>query len=62
MVAEAHELVEEGLLSKAHFKALTLGTIAEIHSQMNPGFFKNAVVESEVRRLMRSRNARRKAP
>ena len=61
VVAEAYELVEEGLLSKADFKAFTFGNIAELHSQMNPDFFKNTVVESQVKQHMRSRNGRRKA-
>lgn len=61
VVAEAYELVEDGLLSKADFKAFTFGNIAELHSQMNPDFFKNTVVEREVRRHMRARNGHRKA-
>ena len=61
VVAEAYELVEEGLLSRADFKAFTFGNIAELHSQMNPDFFKDTVVESQVKRHMRPRNGRRRA-
>lgn len=48
VLAEAYELVEDGLLSDADFRDFTCGHVAELHAGMNPRFFAGTVVEKEV--------------
>lgn len=48
VLGQAHGLVEEGLLDDNDFRAFTFGNVAELHSGMNPEFFKGTVVEDAV--------------
>jgi predicted TIM-barrel fold metal-dependent hydrolase len=51
-VAEAHELVDKGLMSDDDFRSFMFRNVAELHIQMNPGFFKGTVVEGAVQKLV----------
>ena len=50
-VREAHELVEEGVISEDEFRELTFVNPARLHTGMNPRFFDGTVVEEHVGRL-----------
>jgi len=45
---EAHELVEEGLITEANFRALTFSNVVRLYRGMNPSFFAGTVVETEA--------------
>ncbi|MDC0033857.1 amidohydrolase family protein [Alphaproteobacteria bacterium] len=51
-VAEAHDLVDAGLMTDDDFRAFIFKNVAELHVQMNPNFFKGTVVESAVQNLV----------
>ena len=51
-VAEAHELVESGLMSDDDFRSFIFKNVAELHVQMNPDFFKGTAVEHAVQKLV----------
>jgi hypothetical protein len=51
-VAEAHELVDKGLMSDDDFRSFEFRNTAELHAQMNPDFFKGTAVEDAVRKLV----------
>jgi len=48
VVAEAWELVEDGLLSAEDFRAFSFENVVRLHTQMNPRFFEGTVVEDAV--------------
>ena len=52
VLAEAHELVEDGHLTMADFKDFTFGNAVKLHAEMNPDFFKGTVVESATAAYM----------
>ena len=49
VIAEAHELVDRGLLTPDDFRAFTFSNAASLHAGMNPHFFSGTVVEDAVR-------------
>ncbi len=49
VVAEAWELVDDGLLTADDFRAFTFENVTRLHTQMNPGFFDGTVVEDAVK-------------
>jgi len=51
-VAEAHELVEDGLMTDDDFRSFIFRNVAELHVQMNPDFFKGTAVEGAVQNLV----------
>ncbi len=48
VIAEAHELVDMGLLTPDDFRAFTFTNVAGLHRGMNPDFFKGTAVEDAV--------------
>jgi len=54
VLVEAWELVEDGLMTQKDFHDFTFANTAELHTQMNPDFFKGTVVEKDVDRLIAS--------
>ena len=51
-VAEAHDLVDRGLMSDDDFRSFIFKNVAELHTQMNPDFFTGTAVEGAVRKLV----------
>ena len=51
-VAEAHELVENGLMTDDDFRSFIFKNVSELHVQMNPDFFEGTSVESAVQKLI----------
>jgi hypothetical protein len=45
-VAEAHELVERGLIGEREFRELTFLNPVRLHASMNPRFFDGTSVEA----------------
>jgi len=54
VLVEAWELVEDGLMSEEDFRDFTFANTAELHTQMNPNFFKGTAVEEDVDKLIAS--------
>ena len=50
-VADAHELVEDELLSEEDFRNFTFANVARLYTSMNPDFFKGTAVEEAVKKL-----------
>ncbi|MFB0987294.1 MAG: hypothetical protein QMB94_13435 [Phycisphaerales bacterium] len=50
---EAFELVEEGRLDDAEFRAFTFENVARFYTDTNPNFFKGTAVEADVDALLR---------
>ena len=48
VMVEAYEMVEEGYMTTDDFRDFTFGNVVEMHTGMNPDFFKGTVVEDEV--------------
>ena len=61
VLSEAHELVEDGHLTREDFKDFTFGNAVRLHAEMNPAFFKGSVVETAVSEYMKGPGARRDA-
>ena len=45
ILREAHELVDDGLISPEEFRAFGADNCIRLHGQMNPRFFAGTVVE-----------------
>ena len=59
VLEEAHELVDDGHLDAAQFRAFTFANVVALHGGMNPDFFKGTVVEKEAaQELARNKPAR----
>ena len=54
VLAEAYEMVEDGLLSEMDFRDFVFVNPVSLHAGMNSNFFKGTVVESEVDALLAS--------
>lgn len=54
VVSEAWELVENGLITTDDFRDFVFTNTVELHTQMNPNFFKGTAVEKAVDALMAS--------
>jgi hypothetical protein len=52
VLEEAHELVDDGLITQAQFRDFTFVNPALLHARMNPDFFKGTVVEDAVAKLL----------
>ena len=52
-LAEAHELVERGLISDGDFRDFTFTNMVKLHGAMNPDFFKGTAVEREAEKVLR---------
>ena len=53
-VEEAYELVEDGLFTEEDFRDFVFKNVAEMHTQMNPNFFKGTSVENAVSKLIKT--------
>ena len=51
-LAEAYELVEKGLITKADFKDFTFANIVRLQAGLNRDFFKGTVVETEAEKIL----------
>jgi hypothetical protein len=49
VLADAHGLVEKGLLTEADFRDLTFRNVVDLHAGANPAFFDGTVVAGDVR-------------
>jgi hypothetical protein len=54
VVEEAHELVEDGLISEEDFRDYTFTNAATLYAGMNPDFFKGTTCEAAVAKLLQS--------
>ncbi len=52
ILAEAHELVDEGIISADDFERFVFRNPAELFAGMNPRFFAGTAVEADVQRLL----------
>ena len=52
VLAEAYEMVEDGKIDADDFRVFTFTNPARLHAEMNPNFFKGAVVEDTVDKLL----------
>ncbi len=52
ILAEAHELVEKGLLTEADFRDFTFTNPAMLHLRVNPRYFDGTVLEREANALL----------
>jgi hypothetical protein len=50
---EAHELVDEGVITERDFRDFVFVNPVRLWTEMNPNFFKGTVVESQVEKLLR---------
>jgi predicted TIM-barrel fold metal-dependent hydrolase len=57
VVVEAKELVDDGFITESDFKAFMYLNPVELHAGVNPGFFRNTVVEDDVERFLASGRA-----
>jgi hypothetical protein len=48
VLEEAHELLEDGLISEDDFPQFVFTNVASLHTSLNPDFFKGTVVEDAV--------------
>ena len=48
VLPEAWEMVDRGLITEDDFRAFTFGNVAELHTRMNPDFFRGTAVESDI--------------
>jgi hypothetical protein len=48
VLEEAHELLEDGLITEADFRQFVFTNAASLHTALNPDFFKGTVVEDAV--------------
>jgi predicted TIM-barrel fold metal-dependent hydrolase len=52
VMVEAYEMVDDGYITEEDFKAFSFGNVVDMHTSMNPNFFKGTAVESEVAKHM----------
>jgi hypothetical protein len=52
VTAEAHELVEHGVITDADFRDFEFTNPTTLWTGMNPHFFKGTIVEKEVAKLL----------
>ena len=48
VMVEAYEMVEDGHITEDDFRDFTYGNIVQMHTGMNPDFFKGTAVEADV--------------
>ncbi len=48
VLEEAHELLDDGLITEANFREFVFTNTARLHTALNPNFFKGTVVEDAV--------------
>lgn len=57
VMVEAYEMVERGYISGDDFRDFTFSNVVEMHTGMNPDFFKGTVVEGAVSKFMAEKKA-----
>jgi len=57
VMVEAYEMVEHGFISDEDFRDFTFTNVVEMHTGMNPDFFKGTVVEGDVGKFMAEKKA-----
>ncbi len=61
ILAEAHELVDRGLMTPEDFRRFTLDNPVRLHGGMNPDFFKGTRVEAQAQAILSAREPRPEA-
>ena len=51
VLVEAHEMVDDGLISDDDFRNFSFGNVVAMHNGMNPNFFKDTIVQEAVKNL-----------
>ena len=54
VVEEAHELVDDGLITEEDFRDYTFANAATLYAGMNPDFFKGTACEAALAKLLQS--------
>ena len=57
VMVEAYEMVDDGLMTDDNFRDFTFGHIVDMHSSMNPNFFKGTIVEDTAAAYMQEKAA-----
>ncbi len=57
VLEEAHELLEDGLITEDDFRQFVFTNAASLHTGLNPDFFKGTVVEDAVAKYVLPANA-----
>ena len=57
VMVEAYEMVDDGLMTDDNFRDFTFGHIVDMHSSMNPNFFKGTIVENTAAAYMQEKPA-----
>ncbi|MBT5838711.1 MAG: amidohydrolase, partial [Rhodospirillaceae bacterium] len=52
-LGEAHELVDDDLISDEDFGDFTFANSVRLHGRMNPDFFKGTVIEAEAAAVLK---------
>ncbi|MBM3504401.1 MAG: amidohydrolase [Alphaproteobacteria bacterium] len=61
VVAQAHGLLEENLISDSDFRAFMFGNIVEQHGKMNPRFFQGTAVEAAAAKHLKVNGRQKRA-
>ena len=51
VLVEAHEMVDDGLITDDDFRNFSFGNVVAMHNGMNPNFFKGTIVQEAVENL-----------
>jgi len=54
VLAEAHELVDDGLLSEDDFRDFVFGNAVNLWAGANPDFFKGTAIEKQAAEYLRT--------
>jgi hypothetical protein len=60
VLTEAHELVDEGLLSEEDFRDFVFGNPVRLWAGANPDFFKGTVIEKQAAEYLHAVHAEEK--
>ena len=52
VIAEAYELVEDGLIGEDDFRDFTFANAVRLHGSMNPAFFRGTSIEAAAERVL----------
>jgi hypothetical protein len=55
ILPEAHELVEDELVSPADFQDFVFGNPVRFYTRLNPDFFRGTRIEQDVARFLRAK-------
>ena len=51
VMVEAYEMVEDGFITEDDFRDFSFGNVVEMHTGMNPDFFKGTVIEEDAEKF-----------